>query len=159
VILLFVLRFLEMLSFPNLSKVTFFFEVKRFAVPRVSMLKSFVRTIFFTEERNLESLSYIFCSDDYLLTLNRQFLYHDDYTDIVTFNLAADNLPVIGECYISIDRIKENAHFYNTTINHELLRVIFHGALHLCGYADKTQHDISIIRNKEDHYLQLFLAT
>lgn len=111
------------------------------------------------EEKNLESLYYIFCSDDYLLTLNRQFLYHDYYTDIVTFNLAVADSPVIGECYISIDRIKDNAKLYNTSIKNEVIRVVFHGALHLCGYADITQQDISIMRKKEDYYMQLFLAS
>lgn len=91
-----------------------------------------------------------------MLTLNKQFLHHDDYTDIVTFNLATGNSPVIGECYISIDRVKDNADVYNTTLDDELLRVIFHGALHLCGYADKTQPDVIKMRNKEDYYLQLF---
>lgn len=128
-------------------------------MPKIFLLKTFIDTLFTSEATKLESLSYIFCSDEYLLSLNRQFLHHDDYTDIVTFNLAADGLPVIGECYISIDRIKDNASLYNTTLKKELLRVIFHGALHLCGYTDKLQHDVLLMRNKEDHYLHLFLTT
>lgn len=148
-----------MLSFSYPHKITFYFQVKRFAIPKVTVIKTVLNTIFANEETNYKSLSYIFCSDEYLLTLNRQFLQHEDFTDIITFNLAADNSPVIGECYISINRVKDNANLYNTTFMNELLRVIFHGALHLCGYTDKLQHDVLIMRNKENHYLQLFLSS
>lgn len=148
-----------MLSLHHSSKISFLFQVKRFVIPKTASLKIFISSIFFTENIELESLSYVLCSDEYLLKINQQFLHHDDYTDIITFNLATNNLPIIGECYISINRVKDNAKLYNTSNQRELLHVIFHGALHLCGYLDKTHHDISIMRNKEDHYLNLFLST
>lgn len=145
--------------FSHAPLVSFYFQVKRFTVPKVPLLKNFISNIFSAEKISIESLSYIFCSDDYLITLNRQFLHHDDYTDVVTFNLANNNLPIIGECYISIDRVKENARLYTTTFQNELHRVIFHGALHLCGYADKTDQDILTMRSKEDYYLHLYLTS
>src|SRR5262249_42286938 len=102
-------------------------------------LKSFLASLFRREKKKLEGLTYIFCSDEYLLEINRQFLKHDYYTDIITFNLAESGQPVQGEIYISIDRVRENARQYNSSIKRELHRVIFHGALHLCGYKDKKK--------------------
>ncbi len=141
------------------QKIIFSFQAKRFAIPKVAGIKTVINTIISDEKINFESLSYIFCTDEYLLTLNRQFLQHEDYTDIITFNLANDDLPIIGECYISIDRVKDNANLYNTTFINELVRVIFHGVLHLCGYLDKLQPDILLMREKENYYLLLFKAS
>ena len=100
----------------------------------------------------LASLQFIFCSDDFLLDINKQYLKHNYYTDIITFNLGADVIE--GEIYISIDRVKENAANYNTSFKRELHRVIFHGVLHLCGYKDKLNEEKMIMRAKEVRYLQ-----
>jgi len=104
----------------------------------------------------MHSLTYIFCSDDYLLNINRQFLQHNYYTDIISFNLGQRNGPVEGEIYISLDRVKDNARQLHQTYQQELHRVIFHGALHLCGYKDKSVKDIALMRKMEDHYLQRY---
>lgn len=120
------------------------------------LLKAFLRSIFKKEGVKLESLRYIFCSDKYLLEINRQYLNHDDYTDIITFNLADKSLPVMGEIYISVDRVKENARQFSTSFRQELHRVIFHGALHLCGYKDKTSKEEKLMREKENQCLALY---
>ena len=122
-------------------------------------LKSFIQRLFLLENQNLENLHYIFCSDDYLLQINKDFLKHDYYTDIITFNLSDNSKVIAGEVYISIDRVKENALLQKSPYNEECLRVIFHGALHLCSYNDKTKKEITIMREKENEYLQLYLKS
>lgn len=112
-------------------------------------LKDFLRKLFKKEGVALDALRYIFCSDDYLLEINRQYLQHDYYTDIITFNLAEPRVPVQGEIYISIDRVRDNARQFNSTLTEELHRVIFHGALHLCGYKDKTRKEETLMRSRE----------
>lgn len=96
------------------------------------------------------SLTYIFCTDEYLLEMNKQFLDHDTYTDIITFDLTADNELLTGEIYISTDRVTENAVKFGAGYNNELHRVIFHGALHLCGFKDKSAADKKVMRQMED---------
>jgi rRNA maturation RNase YbeY len=104
-------------------------------------------------------LQYVFCSDEYLYRMNVSFLNHDDYTDIITFDLSEDREKCIeGEIYISVDRVKENGIKLGTGFRSEILRVIFHGALHLCGYQDKTKPAKQVMRSKEDEYLALFLG-
>ena len=120
-------------------------------------LKIVLRHLFEQEKQPLRTLQYIFCSDDYLLRINRDFLQHDYYTDIITFQLgeAPDTLGVEGEIYISIDRVRDNARTLGIPVKQELLRVIFHGALHLCGYKDKTPKEESLMRVKEEEYMRL----
>jgi rRNA maturation RNase YbeY len=119
-------------------------------------LKAFLQSLFKKEGVKMDSLQYIFCSDKYLLEINKQYLKHDYYTDIITFNLSDKPIPVNGEIYISIDRVKDNAQNFNTSFKQELHRVIFHGALHLCGYKDKTAKEEELMREKEDHYIRLY---
>jgi rRNA maturation RNase YbeY len=116
-------------------------------------LKQFIISLFRREKKPLAELNYIFCSDQRLLEINRQFLQHDFYTDIITFPLSDPGQPISGEIYISVDRVRENAAAFGTLIRKELLRVIFHGALHLCGYKDKSPKDEKLMRKMEDHYL------
>jgi probable rRNA maturation factor len=120
-------------------------------------LKSFISGIFKKEGRPLRLLHYIFCSDDYLWRLNKQHLNHDSYTDIITFDLA-DSQQSIAEIYISIDRVKENAQNLSIPFNTELHRVIFHGALHLCGYSDKSKKQEMEMRKMEDFYLNKYFV-
>lgn len=119
-------------------------------------LKAFLTALFKKEKCAFISLTYVFCSDDYLLAINQQFLKHDSYTDIISFNLSTGGAPVEGEIYISLDRVKENASFLQVAYSSELHRVIFHGALHLCGYKDKRASDKALMRKKEDQYLLLY---
>lgn len=104
------------------------------------------------------SLDYIFCSDEHLLGINRQFLDHDTFTDIITFDLSEKENEVIGEIYISVDRIRDNAAKFKTSYEHELHRVIFHGALHLCGFTDKKPADKKDMTAQEDASLQGYFA-
>ena len=119
-------------------------------------LKDVLRDLFRREGQPLRSLQYIFCSDEFLLRINRDFLQHDYYTDIVTFQLGdnPDTEGVEGEVYISVDRVRDNARELQVPLQQELLRVVFHGALHLCGYKDKTAPQRKIMRAKEDTYLK-----
>jgi rRNA maturation RNase YbeY len=102
-------------------------------------------------------MSYVFCSDEFLLQINKDYLKHDYYTDIISFDLSlSKNSPIIGEIYISVDTIRVNAKRFETTNQQELHRVIFHGALHMCGYKDKTKKDQALMTIKEDEYLSLY---
>jgi len=119
-------------------------------------LKSFLLSLFKKEKKQLTELQYIFCTDDYLLEINRQYLKHNYYTDIITFDLSEQGQPINAEIYISVDRVRDNARSFGNTLKNELHRVIFHGALHLCGYKDKSQQDEKLMRKMEDQYLRLY---
>jgi rRNA maturation RNase YbeY len=117
------------------------------------LLRSFLPTIFLQENIDFASVSYVFCSDGYLLTLNKRYLDHDTYTDILTFTFSEANLPIISEIYISIDRVKENSKNLKVQFKEELHRVMIHGILHLCGFSDHTAELKQEMRKKEDFYL------
>jgi rRNA maturation RNase YbeY len=119
-------------------------------------LKRFLISLFKRERKALGELQYIFCSDPYLLEINRQFLHHDFYTDIITFDLSEKGKPVSAEIYISIDRVRDNAQNFDSSLKKELHRVIFHGALHLCGFRDKTPKEELEMRKMEEKYLGLY---
>lgn len=119
-------------------------------------LKLFIQKLFKQEKTNLEQLDYIFCTDEFLLQMNQQYLKHNYFTDIITFNLSENTKTIVGEIYISIDRVKENAIQFNTSYVQELHRVLFHGALHLCGYKDKSKKDQVLMRQKENFYLHQY---
>lgn len=138
-----------------MQKIFFHSAGRSFRFTSKAYLKVFIATIFSKEKKQLGSLHYVFCSDEYLLNINKTFLQHDYYTDIITFDLSESN-SIEGEIYISLDRIKENAILQKTKISEESIRVIFHGVLHLCGYKDKSKKDILEMRSKEDYYLSLF---
>jgi len=110
----------------------------------------------YMKEMRTADLSYIFCSDDFLLEMNKNFLDHDTYTDIITFDLSENKKELQGEIYISVDRVKDNAKNFKTTYSDELHRVIFHGVLHLCGFKDKKEKDLKIMRENEDYCLDRY---
>jgi probable rRNA maturation factor len=141
------------------NNVNFRYADRRLQLPGKTGVKDFIRLLFKKEKIALSSITYIFCSDEFLLKMNRDFLQHDYYTDIITFGLSDKGQPVEAEVYISLDRVKDNAQTIGTTIRNETLRVIFHGALHLCGYKDKKKSEITLMRAKEDEYLRLFEKT
>lgn len=118
-------------------------------------VRNFVVSIFQQEGKPLKEINYIFCSDDYLLEINKSYLQHDYYTDIITFDLSEQE-GTVGEIFISVDRVKDNSKLLGTSYRQELLRVIFHGALHLIGFNDKKKSEITKMRDKEDCYLRLF---
>ena len=137
-----------------------FFYLKPFpALRERNKLKEYLPALFKLENKKLESLTYIFCSDQYLLKINQNHLNHDYYTDIITFDLSSEAKIIIGEIYISVDRVRDNAKIQGVTFKEEIHRVIFHGALHLCGYKDKTKQDKSDMSAKEDKHLTIYLGS
>ena len=145
-------------SIPNKvgARVCFFFEQKNFSLDNRFLLKAFIESIFKEEKKKLSSINYIFCSDKRLLEINRQFLNHNYYTDIITFDLSDSDFTQ-AEIYISIDRVRDNAKSVKTSFKSELHRVVFHGALHLCGLKDKTRPEKTKMREREDYYLDHYL--
>ncbi|MEO7048352.1 MAG: rRNA maturation RNase YbeY [Ferruginibacter sp.] len=120
-------------------------------------LKSFIPTIFQLNNKVVGNISFVFCSDDYLLDINKEFLNHDYFTDIITFDLTPKKQKEIdAELYISVDRVKENAKSNSVPTALELNRVIFHGILHLCGYGDKTPEKKILMTKMENLYLKKF---
>jgi len=103
--------------------------------------------------KRVGELSFIFCSDDYLLEMNKQYLNHDTYTDIVTFDSSEDEDTIAGDIFISVERIRENAQKFRVAERDELHRVIIHGVMHLCGYPDKKPAEKAKMTAKEDEYL------
>jgi probable rRNA maturation factor len=143
---------------PSLSKVCFFFERRDFNLNNRSGLKKFIESLFKKEGRKLSAINYIFCSDKRLLEINKQFLSHDYYTDIITFDLSESD-DVQAEIYISIDRVRDNSKTLGISFKSELHRVIFHGALHLCGYGDKTKKQEEEMRNRENFFLAKYFSS
>lgn len=140
----------------QVSKVFFHSADRSLRFKNKTILKNFITELFNQENKSLKRIDYIFCSDEYLLDLNLRSLQHDYYTDILTFTLSEKESEVVGEIYISIDRVRENSMQHNTSFDNEILRVIFHGALHLCGYNDHSKKDQQTMRRKEDHYIDMF---
>lgn len=144
------------MSFPSQSKVCFFFEAPKFSLKKRIELKLFIEHIFKKYRQKLESLNYIFTSDKRVLEINKAYLKHDYFTDIISFELSEPGSPVQGEIYISIERVRDNAVNEDVSFKEELLRVIFHGALHLCGFKDKTLAEKTKMRQLEDSCLKEF---
>jgi rRNA maturation RNase YbeY len=124
-----------------------------------TVLKTFIDKQCLKEGIHIETLQYVFCSDAFVLDINNRYLNHNYYTDIISFDLSEQKGRLIGDVYISIDRVKENAKTEGHPYMHELLRVIFHGALHFCGYKDKKPADQKIMRSMEDKWLKAYLKT
>jgi rRNA maturation RNase YbeY len=140
-----------------MQKVNFQKADSALTLPAKTELKAFIENLFKKEKTPLATINYIFCSDKYLLSINQQFLNHDYFTDIITFGLHDRGTPVVAEVYISVDRVKDNAKIHRLTFTNEMLRVLFHGALHLCGYKDKSKADILMMRAKEEVYLKRYI--
>ena len=126
---------------------------KAFTLKNRIKLKIFLTLLLKQEGFSVGDIDIVFCSDEFLLEINKDFLSHDYFTDIITFGESDSEQVISGELYISVDRVKENATTFKTSIDHELHRVIFHGLLHLCGYGDKSKKEIAIMRQKEEQYL------
>lgn len=116
-------------------------------------LKKFLINQSLEEGKSLGELTYVFCSDAFLQRINSQFLKHEDLTDIITFDLSEGKGEIVGEIYISTERVSENAQLFKTDFSSELHRVMFHGFLHLMGFNDKSDPDRQVMREKEDEYL------
>jgi rRNA maturation RNase YbeY len=119
-------------------------------------MKALLIELFRKEKVELDAIQYVLVSDEALLEVNRSYLNHDYYTDIITFDLSAPGSAKVSDIYISLDRVEENAKKYNQSRINELRRVMIHGCLHLCGYKDKLKTDQLRMREREDYYLRLF---
>jgi probable rRNA maturation factor len=138
-----------------MPSINFFEEDISFKLKDKIKVKQWIKTTIEAEGYALKELNYIFCSDQYLLQINQQYLDHDTYTDIVTFDNSEEDKIIAGDIFISIDRIRENAFKFNSGEVNELHRVIIHGALHLLGYQDKKAESKKTMTGKEDQYLSL----
>ena len=116
---------------------------------------SWLLSVIASEGKNLGEINYIFCDDAYLLSINQQYLDHDTYTDIISFDTSEGN-DLSGDIFISVERIQENAQQFNVSVDDELKRVLAHGILHFCGYKDKTDDEAKLMREKEDEKLKMF---
>jgi probable rRNA maturation factor len=132
----------------------FFFEnIDQIILPERAAI--WLEKLIVSENKKLGEINYIFCDDEYLLQVNRDFLKHDYYTDVITFDYVKGK-TISADIFVSLPRILENASTLSKDFNSELLRVLAHGILHLCGYKDKTEEEISMMRQKEDYYLSIF---
>jgi len=122
-------------------------------------LKAFIEKGLKKEGIAIDTLQYVFCSDKFLLNINKSFLKHNYFTDIISFDLSEAKGTLIGEVYISVDRVKDNAITHKASYTEELLRVIFHGALHFCGYKDKKPADAKEMRAQENKWLKSYLKS
>ena len=134
--------------------VTFHSEQTNYSISNTDQVIDWLTSVCSKEGKNLSELSYIFCSDEYLLNMNREFLQHDYYTDVITFDYCEGN-DVSGDVFISSDRVLDNANSLGVSTKDEMLRVLVHGLLHLLGYQDKSEAEKTIMTEKEDYYLSL----
>lgn len=143
----------------ELKKMKFHYLIPSFYFPRRNELKRFILQQLKKEGKAVEIISYVFCDDNYLLAMNKKYLNHDTLTDIITFELSPKSYPLISDIYISVERVRENAYLFQTTFSDELLRVMFHGILHLVGFTDKTVQQSEMMRHKEKQYLDEFIIS
>jgi len=133
--------------------IQFFEEDIAYKLKNKTAVRKWITNTIKSEGYSLQELTYVFCTDEYLLGINQQYLDHDTYTDIITFDNSEEEGLIVGDIFISIERIKENAAKFAVTETQELHRVMIHGALHLLGYKDKSVADKKKMTLKEDHYL------
>ena len=117
--------------------------------------ENWLKDLIISEDKKPGEINYIFCDDDHLLQVNKDFLNHDYYTDVITFDYVKGK-TISADIFVSLPRILDNSSTLSNAFNSELLRVLAHGVLHLCGYKDKTDEEISEMRQKEDYYLSIF---
>lgn len=144
------------MGFASKSKIYFFQEVP-VSLRNRTLLKQAIAKLVKQSGRELESLNFVFCDDERVLDINKQFLQHDYYTDIISFELSEKSEPLQGEIYISVDRVRENARDLGQSFTRELHRVIIHGVLHFLGYKDKTSAEAARMRKAEEDFLSSYL--
>jgi probable rRNA maturation factor len=135
--------------------INFFVEDIQYTLKHKTSIRNWIHEAIVAEGYALNELSFIFCSDAYLLDMNQQYLNHDTYTDVITFDNSEELKIILGDIFISVDRVRENAAGLKTNLLNELCRVMIHGTLHLLGYKDKSKAAKSLMTDKENHYLSL----
>ncbi len=133
--------------------INFFAEETNYQLKQKRVLKAWIKAAIAAEGYQLDELNFILCSDAYLLRMNQDYLKHDTYTDVITFDNSEVLKSIVGDIFISMDRIKENASALGVTASEELSRVMIHGTLHLLGYKDKSKPAKALMTEKEDDYL------
>jgi len=137
------------------ENLSFFSENVDFQINNTEPIQDWIEKLIESYQKILGEITYIFCSDDYLLKVNQKHLNHDTFTDIITFDYTNNGI-ISGDIFISIDRIKENSVEFKTSFEDELHRVMAHGVLHLIGFKDKTKGEQTLMTKAEDHALSLF---
>ena len=132
-----------------------FYSETEFELSHVDNYRNWLRAVVLSEEKQLGEVSFIFCEDDYLLKINQEYLNHDTYTDIISFDNSVGNI-LGGDIFISIERVRENAKEFGVVFEEELRRVMSHGLLHFCGYKDKTPKESELMREKEEEKMKMF---
>ena len=138
------------------SYIRFFSEEINFTFKKKIKTRTWLTNVIREENNSTLNINYIFCSDEYLSELNKKYLHHHTFTDILTFPYLSNPKKISGDIYISVERTKENAEKYHQTFDKELARVMIHGILHLLGYKDKAPEDRELMTMKEDYYLDKF---
>jgi probable rRNA maturation factor len=136
------------------ESVQFFSEGIRFTVPGKRVLRRWIESTIRSEKFVTGQINMVICTDSYLLKINRKYLKKDTLTDIITFGMAEEEYVVSGDIFISLERVRENAHIYKEQVKKELARVMIHGVLHLMGYDDESESEKKVMRKKENFYLK-----
>ncbi|WP_215225490.1 rRNA maturation RNase YbeY [Echinicola shivajiensis] len=136
--------------------INFFQEDIKYNLPQKNLSKKWLRQIAQKEGYSISDLNYIFCTDEYLHQINVEYLNHDTYTDIITFDNSEEENKIESDIFISIERVKENSKTEGQEFQKEILRVLSHGILHLCGYKDKSKEEALLMRKKEDESIDSF---
>lgn len=134
--------------------ISFNYEVE-FDLSNEEHFSKWISEVILSENKKEGDINYIFCDDEYILEINKQYLQHDYYTDIISFDYSVGN-ELHGDIFISVDRVRENAIDFNVSFDEELKRVVIHGVLHYCGYKDKSENDEQVMRQKEDEKIKMF---
>ena len=142
-----------------MNKISFFEVDIKSSLKGRRKLKDFLGEIFIEENKSIEQVNIIFCSDEYLLSLNKKHLNHHYYTDTLTFPLSDNPEAIKGEIYISVERVRENSISFGVPYYTELVRVIIHSCLHLCGYMDKPEKEITKMNNKQELYVNRWIVS
>ena len=132
-----------------------FYSENSFELADASAYENWLKEVILSEERKTGEISFIFCDDEYLLKINQDYLDHDTYTDIISFDNSVGNI-LNGDIFISTERVAENAEFFNVVFSEELKRVLVHGILHFVGYRDKTSEEKELMRLKEEEKMKMF---
>ncbi|MEP3390023.1 MAG: rRNA maturation RNase YbeY [Reichenbachiella sp.] len=138
-----------------MEQINFFYEDTAFELAHKEIISSWIAHTITSEDHELSEINYIFCSDEYLHQINVDYLQHDYYTDIITFDNSEEEGIVESDIFVSIERVQDNAQDQGIPFEQELRRVLIHGILHLVGYNDKTESEQTLMREKENAYLSL----
>ncbi|MEL6560516.1 MAG: rRNA maturation RNase YbeY [Bacteroidota bacterium] len=139
----------------NDNSINFFSEEIEFELSNPDVVRAWIKKVITTHQKVTGDINYIFCRDQYLHNINMEYLSHDTYTDIITFDHSEEEVSIAGDIYISIDRVSENAKKFEVTDSRELHRVMIHGILHLIGFTDHSKKEKEIMREKEVDCLSL----